>query len=305
MTGFDNLGLALTAAYAAAAASFPGLAAPRVIRMAVLIAAGGAILASPLFVPPARPLLRLVAALNAIALAVKLCDLHADHGRAHRFTFPSFLTYLANWFNLVPRTNPPCPPPDHLGNGRRLVAGLMLLGSGIVMSAAAFHVRWASVPFLLEHMVKVTAVYVAVAGGVGAAALRLAGAVAITPMAHPEFAPTPAEFWRRWNRPAQRFFYEDVFKPCGGLRPPVRGTLVTFAVTAAVHEYVFGIAAGRVQGYQAAFFLLQGCAAAVTLRARPTGTRRVVGIALTLTFVFASSMLFFRSVDAIVPFYDR
>jgi hypothetical protein len=145
---------------------------------------------------------------------------------------------------------------------------------------------------------------VAGAGLAGAALCRLAGAAALDLMDRPWLAPTSAEFWRRWNRPAQQFFYEDVFKPSGGWRAPVRGTLATFAASAAVHEYVFGIAIGVV-GYQTAFFLLNGCAAAATLRARPTGLYRVAGVALTLAFVLGTAVLFFRRVDAVLPFYER
>jgi hypothetical protein len=85
---------------------------------------------------------------------------------------------------------------------------------------------------------------------------------------------------------------------------PVRGTLATFAASAAVHEYVFGISTG-ILGYQTAFFMLNGCAAAATLRTHPTGPYRVAGVALTLTFVLGTAVLFFHSVDAVVPFYGR
>jgi hypothetical protein len=299
-----ELALSLTVAYAAAAAFFLTLGAIRPLRTAALLALGGAALASPLLIP-GEPPLRLAAALNAIAVAVKLYDLHLDPGRAARFKFPSYLAYLPNCLDLVPRKNPP-PKVNTRQDALRLAAGLQLAGFGAVLTAVAFRVRWASFPFLFEHVMKVTAVYLAVAGaGLAAAAgWRLAGVAALDPMHHPELAPTPAEFWRRWNRPAQQFFYEDMFKPCGGLRAPVRGTLMTFAVSAAIHEYVFGASTGRVQGCQAAFFLLQGLATAVTLRVRPTGLLRVTLTALTLAFMLTSSVLFFQSVDDVVPFYD-
>ena len=38
--------------------------------------------------------------------------------------------------------------------------------------------------------------------------------------------------------------HEDVFKPLGGLRSPVRATLGTFAVSAVLHEFIFWIAVG-------------------------------------------------------------
>lgn len=104
---------------------------------------------------------------------------------------------------------------------------------------------------------------------------------------------------------AQQFFYEDVFKPAGGLRFPVRATLVTFAFSALVHEYVFGIAIGRVQGYQTAFFLLQGVATAATVRVKVRGWTAALWFAGTFAFNLASSVLFFASTNAVLPFYSR
>jgi D-alanyl-lipoteichoic acid acyltransferase DltB (MBOAT superfamily) len=121
----------------------------------------------------------------------------------------------------------------------------------------------------------------------------------------PLLAPTPAEFWRRYNRPVQQFFHENVFKPAGGMRSPIRATLIVFAVSALVHEYVFGITLGRVQGYQTLFFLLQGCAAAATVRVRPAGWRFWPWFAATWIFNLATSLLFFASLNGVMPFYSR
>jgi hypothetical protein len=88
--------LALAVAYAAAAAYFFTLSLGRLLRAAALLALGGTVLATPLLVPPV-PLARFAAALNAVALAAKLVDLHRDPGRAGRFTFASYLAYLPNW----------------------------------------------------------------------------------------------------------------------------------------------------------------------------------------------------------------
>jgi hypothetical protein len=64
----------------------------------------------------------------------------------------------------------------------------------------------------------------------------LSGGVARDYMDNPFVARTPADFWRRYNRPMQQFFWEDIFKPVGGLRAPVRATLWVFAVSAVIHE---------------------------------------------------------------------
>src|SRR5262249_40362898 len=137
----------------------------------------------------------------------------------------------------------------------------------------------------------------------GAAGLRLLGGRTREPTDNPILARTPADFWRRYNRPAQQFLAEDVFKPLGGLRAPIRATLATFAISGGVHEYGFGIAIERVQGYQMAFFLLQGAAVAATMRVRPKGWRQVPWIAATIAFNLATATLFFASVGEVFPFY--
>ena len=67
-----------------------------------------------------------------------------------------------------------------------------------------------------------------VAIGVGA----LCGRRVQENFAYPWAAIDPADFWRRYNRPAQEFFREDVFRPLGGPRRPIRVALATFLVSA-------------------------------------------------------------------------
>jgi hypothetical protein len=85
----------------------------------------------------------------------------------------------------------------------------------------------------------------------------------------------------------------------------VRATLVTFVVSAIAHEYVAAIALGQIQGHQTAFFLLQGLAVAATVRVRPEGRWVAVGTAATLTFNIATSLLFFATIDQLVPWFAR
>jgi D-alanyl-lipoteichoic acid acyltransferase DltB (MBOAT superfamily) len=180
----------------------------------------------------------------------------------------------------------------------------MLAGGAAVF--AVFWFDWEGWPFLLQHTAKVLAVYLLLipAGNVRMALSRMRGARVPDWMDNPFRARTTAEFWRRYNRPMQQFFSEDVFKPVGGRRAPVRATLVTFAVSAVIHEYLFDIAIGRLQGYQTLFFLLQGCATAATLRVRPRGWVVVPWVAVTWVFGLVTSVLFFLSVNGLLPFYS-
>jgi hypothetical protein len=85
----------------------------------------------------------------------------------------------------------------------------------------------------------------------------------------------------------------------------VRAALATFLVSAIIHEYVFDIAVGRVQGYQTAFFVIQGIAAAATLRVKPAGWAALPWVAGTFAFNLVTSVLFFASVGEVLPFYAR
>jgi D-alanyl-lipoteichoic acid acyltransferase DltB (MBOAT superfamily) len=124
-------------------------------------------------------------------------------------------------------------------------------------------------------------------------------------MDNPFAARTSADFWRRYNRPVTQFLRENVFGPAGGRRSAVRGAVAVFVVSALVHEYVFSMAIGRVQGYQTAFFMIQGIAVAATLRARPRGAAAVAAVAATFAFNVASGVLFFASVNRVLPFYEN
>jgi D-alanyl-lipoteichoic acid acyltransferase DltB (MBOAT superfamily) len=179
------------------------------------------------------------------------------------------------------------------------------LVSGIVC-VILYRMNWSAVCFPLEHVLKVSAVASAVVllTNAVAAVYRLSGGVALDFMNHPLVAPTPADFWRRWNVPAQQFLNEYTFQPAGGPRRPVRATLVTFAVSGLVHEYVFGIASGRVQGWQLLFFMIQGVAVVATMRVRPRGRFTLLWVAGTWGFNLASSALFFRSVNQVLSFYQ-
>jgi len=124
-------------------------------------------------------------------------------------------------------------------------------------------------------------------------------------MRAPLLASTPADFWRRYNRPVQQFFHDDLFIPCGGRRFPVRWTFLTFVVSALIHEYVFGIILERVQGFQTAFFLIQGLGTIATLRVHPQGAIRWVCVAATLAFNIVTSVVFFANLNQVVSFYSR
>jgi hypothetical protein len=266
------------------------------------------IVLSPWLIPPEQPLPRFLAAMSAALIAIKAIDAWMDLRRRSPPTWKEFVAFLTNPFVLVRR----CLPLERRVPGRanllRLVLGSMGCAIGIALLNGLFNLDWQDWPFLLEHASKVTALMVAIISGLSAstALWRLSGGVAREYMDHPFAARTPADFWRRYNRNVQQFFWEDLFKPLGGHRTPVRTTLLVFGLSALLHELIFYAAIGRVQGYQSVFFALHGVAAAMTLRVRSkNGWAAIPWIAATLAFNLASSVFFFASIHAVVPFYAQ
>jgi hypothetical protein len=306
MAGF-HLAAVLALSYGLAAASYPALLWPGCIGRGVRLTLCGSVLCCPLLIPGDRPLQRFFASAAAVTLVAKIWDLRFESRRDSRPMLGPFASFLGNPFTLVRRRLADEPRPSNRENLRSLSEGSVGLAVGIVLLNYLLHAGWEGYTFLVEHTCKAIAFWVAVLSGLNAAAAlwRLSGAKARDFMDAPFAARTPADFWRRYNRPVQQFFMEDVFKPAGGLHAPVRTTLLVFALSAVIHEYVFGIAIGRVQGYQTAFFLIQGVAVTATARVKPTGWRAGPWIAGTLAFNLVSSTLFFASMNGLAPFYAR
>lgn len=266
------------------------------------------IVLSPWLIPAEQPLLRFLAAMSATLVAIKVIDARLDLRRGSPPTWKEFLAFLANPFVLVRR----CLPlersvPAHT-NLLRLVLGSVGCAIGIALLNSLFRVDWQDWPFLLEHASKVMALMLATISGLSAATAlwRWSGGAARDYMDHPFAARTPADFWRKYNRNMQQFFWEDIFKPLGGHRTPVRTTLLVFGLSALIHELIFYAAIGRVQGYQTVFFALHGVAAAMTLRVRTkNGWAAIAWISATLAFNLTSSVLFFASIHQVTPFYAR
>ncbi len=300
------LGVALGLTFLAAATFYPALGLAPGKRVGVLLPVCALILLAPAIIPPDAPFLRFLAAVNAVAVSLKLYDLNRAAEREPRPSWRSFLLFLPNWSALVFRKLGTEPDPARADTLRRLTRGVIELGCGVVLVVALFRVDWAGQPFALQHFAKVIAVHVALfALSVALVSLwRLAGGKARDFMNMPFLAATPGDFWKRYNRGVYQFAYENVFKPAGGMRAPIRASLATFAVSAIVHEYMFGIAIGRVTGYQTLFFLLQGLAVSATASANPAGWARLPWTAGTLGFTLATSVLFFASVNGLLPFYS-
>jgi D-alanyl-lipoteichoic acid acyltransferase DltB (MBOAT superfamily) len=237
---------------------------------------------------------------------MKLWDLHVHVSRGLAVEWSRFMPYLLNAFAIVLR---------HEGHGTRPPRRKVLidlargLAGTIVGLVAVFTLRllpWRQYPLLVEHMVKALLIFVSILCWLGAAVaiVRLCGGGIRDFSDAPLLARTPADFWRRYNRVFQQYFHENIFKRAGGRRWPAAATILIFALSGLMHEYVFGIAIGRVQGFQITFFLLQGVAVAATFRVKPRARPAIAAwTAATITFNLVTSLLFFLSFHAIVPLY--
>ena len=295
------------APYLVALAAFPFVVKRGPGRWSIPIGSCLLIALAPWLVPADSPLLRFLASISAAIVAIKVIDVSLDVRQRTAPTWRQYVDFLANPFVHVRRCLAHERHPTWRESVSSLVGGSLGCAIGLVLLNSLFGVDWSSRSFLAEHVGKVLALMLAITCGLTAcaAAWRLCGGTARDYMDRPFAARTPAEFWRRYNRNMQQFFWQDVFRTHGGRRTPIRMMLLVFALSALLHEAIFSVAVGRVQGYQTAFFAVQGLAAALTARIKVKGWATIPWTAGTLGFNLVSSVLFFASIHEVVPFYSR
>src|SRR5262245_12600749 len=298
---------ALTAEFTVAALFYPALTLNRSKRAAVLVCLCVGIMLAPFLIIREASAMRLFAAVSAEILCVKLYDVHIGVSIGVRPKLRAFLLFLLAWFSLVQRKRNQKADLRLLAlrSAGKGIAGLAAGGAALV---AVFQIDWLRQPFIVEHAAKTMAFFLALFSYADliTAMQRFSGGIVQYPVGSPFLARTPADFWRRYNRVAQQFCSEDLFKPMGRRLSPVWATLITFVLSGLFHEYVFSISVGRIQGYQMLFFLLQGCAAAATLAVKPKGWVEVAGWTTgTLAFNVMLATVFFASVNGVGQFYSR
>jgi len=285
---------------------YTALVLDRWVRTLLFLALSTAALLTPTIIPAGEPLVRFLVALNAVFLLVKLYDVLADTNQGQRLGPRTFATFL-----MSPVLCRQAPDIKTFHSRRRCLLQLVTAFVGLSMATATlvglFLVNWRPSPWLLEHGVKVVTLILVTVNfcGLLVAVWQLCGGASGDIMRQPMLARTPADFWRRFNVPMQRFFNERIFKPMGGRQKPICASLVVFVISGIIHEYVFGIALCRVQGWQMAFFILQWCAVVMTIRIKPQAGRVVPWMMATLIFNILSGVLFFASVNGLVPFYSQ
>lgn len=297
---------AMAMACVAAASFYPALVLRRRGRLAAFLVLGTAVALAPLVIPPDQRLARFFAAVFAAILLMKMWDLHVGALRENRLPFRDFLAFLVNLPFLVLRRQGFERQPTPQENFLHLGLGVLGVGAAFAALELLSQFDWSGLPFLLEHSLKATAFFLGLIAvfQLSAATTRLLGGYTVDPGGWFLTASTPAEFWRQYNRIVGQFLHEDVFKPLQGRRHPVRTTLMVFAVSGLLHEYLFSVAISRLQGFQLLFFLLQGCAVALTQRVNPTGREAVAWGFGTFAFNVTSSVFFLASVHGVTGFYQ-
>jgi hypothetical protein len=268
--------------------------------MAVIVAI------APWSLPESPRLPRLLATIGAAALLVKLYDLSHGSPLQPRPSPRAYLLWLGNIFSLVFRKQPPLASRSTAHEAYRLLMTSGFAAVGVAMIVLTwFSSHWVGAGYWLEHIAKVSLLFATLwaASAAAAAAMRMLGCPAMDLMIAPVLSRTPADFWRRYNRPVGQFLHEYVFLPARGLSRPSAAILLAFLVSGLAHEYGFLVPIGRLCGYQTLFFLVQGIAVVLTARWRPGGGLAVLSALATLAFMLISSTLFFASLDAVTPFY--
>jgi len=118
---------------------------------------------------------------------------------------------------------------------------------------------------------------------------------------------TVGEFWTRYNTRINAWMEANVFRPSGGRTHRVRGVLLTFFVSALLHEVMFDLATSKPDGTQFIFFMLQAPAVLLSAPLERLGRRgalagKLLAHGLTLTWFYFTSIFFFHAVERIFPF---
>lgn len=265
------------------------------------------LLALPFLYRHHDPAWRCLLAVTAGLLVFKLFDLHRHAAAWEARGFARWLRFLVHPLRLVGGGGTPTRSSLGVRLGRlALAAGEV--GLGLALLLVLMHSDWSGASFWTEHAAKLAASYLCLWDGLFRlleTVCRLAGGRCPAGRGAPLLAPTPAAFWRRYNRVLGEFFARDVFSWAGGRRAAWRGVAASFLWSGLLHEYIAAVVIGRPVGYPLLYFALHGAAVIGTARWRPRGARAAAGMALTLLFHLVTSVLVFATFEqAGLPWYS-
>ena len=273
------------------------------------------ILAWPLLIPAKCMGLRALALVLCIELWFKMIDFARqaaiDRTVAGFAAYSRFLIPFPALLVTFGRRNNRLPHRTGLGTEiLRVGVGVVLFGLGFALVHFANGLPLLRSSFILDHVVKVS-IFVLTIEGLSWAlycAERLTGFDTELPIRLQFLSRSVGEFWNRYNVRIHEWFENNVFRPAGGRRNPVRGLILVFLISGTFHELGMAIAISRFEGYQLAFFAIQAPAVLLSHRLNRFAKRhgvlgRMIAHGSTLIWMFASSVLFFHGVNRIFPFF--
>lgn len=215
--------------------------------------------AVPFFIPTSAPLLRAFALVFTCMQLVKALQFAAGHVQPRGWI--DFGLFIFS-FALVRWENPRRPDP------RRAVFSAL---TGIMQLGLAWLLREVVLRLDTQNPVQLgtsqIGLYLVVAGfcNLSAVKLSLRGLDHVDGFNNPLGSLSPGEFWsRRWNAWISHLLHRYVFLPTGDRCHPLRGLLVAFAVSGAMHELFFDFGTMKFNGGMVLYFLLQGGLVAAT-----------------------------------------
>lgn len=302
--------LAITLAFAWSIATWPLLTtrfATAWLRLPLI----SAIVLTPLLIEKERIMLRAAACFVAVELFFKLVDYYGQFHtrRAMDRSFTTFARFLVPFPVLFVRFRTIERKPDW--DGRRLLMTAAALGiflSGFLQLRLLKEVPFVRSSFLVDHTLKFVCFVITIESlsqflnGLE----RLAG-FQIRPIIDSAYrSKTVGEFWIRYNLRVHAWLEHNVFRPFTLRKMPILGICATFVISGILHEAAFAIATSRLDGYQFAFFSLQAPAVLLLHRLQQSWDGTWLGQlalrAVTLVWMWASSILFFNGMHRVFPF---
>lgn len=299
------LGLALGLAYVLVLMTWRVRAIPLPWRWIVYAVHSGLLLACPFLVPHHYPGARGVIAATAIWWWMKTWDvLHHTE-----LSDPSVSARMLAILNLGNNVRPFGQKNRSLSTAREPWGEVAVWSVAFSVAVAwvywVFNLDWRGPGFVPEYLAKLLGViFGGVCGlNVHSSMWRLVGLRAVPSPVSVFWASSPADFWRRWNRPVSEWLFVYVHRPLSGARPSGLATVVTFAVSGLMHEYIVALLIGRITGCATAFFLVQGLGVWLTWTWKLRGGWRTLGVVGTWVFSAATSVLLFGPMGVALPIY--
>lgn len=275
--------------------------------------------ALPLVGPGDVQLLQLVLAAWSVIYAVKTWECHRGRIWDPAMWAPDQPARFLLWWFVPPDTSIPRTPDEATANRRtglrRIVRGGGKLAGYVALLAInrywdGLHDHWP-----VHNLWGLWMLYALLTGAADilTGLAMQTGIYARETFDRPFISASPREFWsRRWNLFIARFATRHVYFPLDGIHHPVRATLLVFAASGLMHEFlVYAVARGPVErtGWMMAFFSINaGVVIAQTAldRGRRGRSRfrlpRPIAIALHVGYLVVGMCLFLPPLDEAVAF---